>query len=547
MIDEDNQRDFTSQSEQLAYFTSKSVFTFSRVTYVKTTDFLTGEIKLPVGYVQSLKCDYLFFNNADSDGQSKYFYARITGREYIDTATTSFRFELDCYQTFLFDHTIKSSLIERNHSPVTDKRITLDLIAPDNGKIPLGTKVALKTIKIANPKENGELIIMLYMKPKTPLAEATNWLMPIVNSIPYSGDIYAIPYTVEGLGTLRNIILNYVLKDGVSLGTVQWEIDGIYIVPNIDNMLRVQFGDTGYYKFDGDYDQLFNFTLTKVEVDLQQFDLFTDEKKLNFQPYTQFSIMTSGGQSIDEIDLMGCGQYEARNQMLIYFGLEFQPFPKFNMWIGDYEGAQPISENSGGLNPKHQISIDLPQIYFNMISGLGETIKNGLLQLVQFSNISERGFTLSEEKNFSKIKSDSERNLAKAELSNQIKEETDMKKSDVFFNYTPSFQLNRTGGVAGQQFVTGLTCGIFAIYLTHYQTTMRLSIYDYFKRYGYQLNQYGVPNLRSRSLWNYVKTKDCVVTGNLPLNAKQKIQDMFDRGVTLWHTNDILDYQGVNS
>lgn len=72
------------------------------------------------------------------------------------------------------------------------------------------------------------------------------------------------------------------------------------------------------------------------------------------------------------------------------------------------------------------------------------------------------------------------------------------------------------------------------------------SIDSYFTKYGYKINQIQTPNLHTHSNFNYIKTNDCNITGNIPQIAKEYIQGLFDKGVTLWHTENIYKYTTDN-
>jgi len=58
---------------------------------------------------------------------------------------------------------------------------------------------------------------------------------------------------------------------------------------------------------------------------------------------------------------------------------------------------------------------------------------------------------------------------------------------------------------------------------------------DYFTKYGYKTYRLKTPNITGRKFWNYVKTNDCIITGNIANDEKNKIMQMFNDGVTFWH------------
>lgn len=71
---------------------------------------------------------------------------------------------------------------------------------------------------------------------------------------------------------------------------------------------------------------------------------------------------------------------------------------------------------------------------------------------------------------------------------------------------------------------------------------------NYFTMYGYKVNTLKIPNLKNRPNWNYVKTIDVNIIGDIPQNHLQTIKNMFNNGVTLWHNpSTFLDYSQNNS
>ena len=71
---------------------------------------------------------------------------------------------------------------------------------------------------------------------------------------------------------------------------------------------------------------------------------------------------------------------------------------------------------------------------------------------------------------------------------------------------------------------------------------------SYFSMYGYKTNAVKIPNITGRTNWNYVKTINCNIEGNIPQMDLQKIKEMFNKGVTLWHNSTtFLDYTQSNT
>lgn len=69
---------------------------------------------------------------------------------------------------------------------------------------------------------------------------------------------------------------------------------------------------------------------------------------------------------------------------------------------------------------------------------------------------------------------------------------------------------------------------------------------DYWTAFGYPIHEITTPQINSRSSWNYVKTVDCAFTAEAEMNILSRYRDIFNKGVTIWHTNDIGNYNLSN-
>ena len=69
---------------------------------------------------------------------------------------------------------------------------------------------------------------------------------------------------------------------------------------------------------------------------------------------------------------------------------------------------------------------------------------------------------------------------------------------------------------------------------------------NYFKMFGYTFNDLEIPNLRTRKAFNYLKTTACNIVGNIPQNYLNILKSIFDKGVTIWHNEQMFDYSQNN-
>lgn len=66
---------------------------------------------------------------------------------------------------------------------------------------------------------------------------------------------------------------------------------------------------------------------------------------------------------------------------------------------------------------------------------------------------------------------------------------------------------------------------------------------DFFNIYGYKVNEIKVPNINTRQNWNYIKTIGANILGPIPQEDLEKIKQIFDNGITFWHSPNVyLNY-----
>lgn len=69
----------------------------------------------------------------------------------------------------------------------------------------------------------------------------------------------------------------------------------------------------------------------------------------------------------------------------------------------------------------------------------------------------------------------------------------------------------------------------------------------YFTKYGYKTNKLKIPNISGRKAFNYVKTIDSAISGDLPMHSKQVINSIFNGGVTFWKSNSNIGNYNIDN
>lgn len=113
-IDNKNQLTFNNVQEQEDYFKSLPCIEMDKCTYQRKDNVIRFN-----GHIDSIiQYNYVMYKN--NNYSNKYFYAFITGMEYVNNNTTFIYITTDVFQTWQFDFTFKESFIEREMMSVQD-------------------------------------------------------------------------------------------------------------------------------------------------------------------------------------------------------------------------------------------------------------------------------------------------------------------------------------------------------------------------------------------------------------------------------------------
>lgn len=105
---------FTSKTEQKSYFNTFNYTIFTDDNYIKD-HFNSFKVPLNYDYMVDKGMNYVIFNNGHKD-----IYAFIIQKEYISEEVTRIIFEIDVFQTYMFDFIIKNSYVERMNCPISE-------------------------------------------------------------------------------------------------------------------------------------------------------------------------------------------------------------------------------------------------------------------------------------------------------------------------------------------------------------------------------------------------------------------------------------------
>lgn len=136
---------FESESAQATFFSGKVFATLSNSTYQRKN---SNTIHVPYEMDTIADCKYLRWKNTDYS--NKWYYAFVVAIDYINPGVSQITYELDVYQTFLFNMTWKQSFIEREHTQrwTTDtKSNTIPVVNTEPEGLEYGSEYKILTEK----------------------------------------------------------------------------------------------------------------------------------------------------------------------------------------------------------------------------------------------------------------------------------------------------------------------------------------------------------------------------------------------------------------
>ena len=118
--------------------------------------------------------------------------------------------------------------------------------------------------------------------------------------------------------------------------------------------------------------------------------------------------------------------------------------------------------------------------------------------------------------------------MAKMQDAKSMADNVTLQGGDTYFNY-------------GYE---NLGCKIISYQITPEYINL---LQDYFGKYGYKVHRVKIPNIHTRESWNYIQTVGANIVGNIPQMFIDALEQLFNQGITIWHTTDVGNYNLSNN
>lgn len=478
---------FGSASARFNYFASKAVRSFDNYTYQRVERYLTVGVNSEV----IEECNYLVFTNRTFS--DKIYYAFIDKIEYLSDKTSRIYFTIDVMQTWFPDCTLHPCYIDRQHSStdaIGDNIVADDLDCGDY-------------VDSFIQSYDTEPKIAFLCTFDSNYNDATGTL---------EGNMYngLVEHRFTGAKDAGNFI-NGAVEAGKADGIV-----ACYMSPG-DKTTRIELpredNADGYgprnkklFTYPYCYHRVFDSTMKLNAV-------FKDEYFRN--NVKQLLLVTTGGQGSPEIGVIPLN-YKVYAQLgpetNMAEAVYARPFPTCAYNTDIYKAYMAQNASSVFVQDTHNS--------FNAAMSMVKTGAALATNVALMSNPITAGIGLIG----TAAAAQGMANEAATVASVNAKRE-DMDRLPPQSNGTPSVSLAymNTNGVK--------------VYVTYHTVTRQYAkiIDDYWTVYGYPYHSVQIPNITSRSQWNYIRCGNSCITGPVPADALRLINDIFNRGVTFWH------------
>lgn len=525
-----NQLTFTNASAQLSYFNSKikQSYTADFYTYVKQDGYI--RVDFPIDEIQD--CNYLFYQNTGFT--NKYYFCFITNMEYASENCTRVYFEIDVWQTYQFDLVYNPSFIEREH--VNDDSIGKNTI-PEN--VELGDYVCNKKTQAefggieseaTSGVTNTHVVVGVSVE-----ADGDGVVGNTYDGI-YSGlKYYAFPHTTAGISDLNDFIQSYSEESRAE------SIRCLFLIPSkmvqgtsADHSLwasntvnRHWINLHGHEDDQTGLNKMIAMTTGKLQNNYQP-----KNNKLLTWPYRFLKVSNNSG--VDVIYNYEDFTIDANNG-----NPTFQIFSCITIGTS----IRMIPMNYRGIDLNHDEGINMGK--YPTLSWVNDEFTNWLTQNAVNIGISAIGNIAQIVGGVAMLGGGATAVSGGTAIFNGLVGIADT-VGQVYQKSKIPTQVE--GNINSGDVITAMNKNDFIFYDMSIKEEYAKIIDSYFNMFGYKVNVVKAPNITGRLNWNFVKTIANNFEGDIPQKYLEKIKNIFDNGITLWHNPATMyDYSQPNT
>lgn len=494
---------FSSGSARDSYFAGKVVATFTGGSYTRVNK---GVLRVPVAADTIYNVTYLRFNN--SGFSNRWFYAFVTGVEFVNPETTQISFEIDTIQTWFFtDCTLKQCLVEREH---TESDNVGEHILPE--PVELGEYIVGSNTRL-NAMENTHLVFVCNFEESTWdwytggygfVTDAYNHTRGYWYGLKY----VRFPATVAGFQQAATFI-----QDAVTNNKYHG-IKAMYMAPT---------------------DSLYTSSSVSITKPTRMANYTPKNNKLLTYPYNMLYITNSQGSSaVYKYENFSTNNCEFEEIQTCQINPVTTLTPKM------YNGVAVNTDETiyvGGY-PQCACNADSYDIYMANLTSWQNICKTVLQPIT--NGLTNFGYGVANLGGVAGSAVSAGGNMWRENMQNM----TSAGYGALDSTLQPPQQ---AGAITNPALYLGGFIG-FLCCQKSIKKEVAEKIDDFFTRYGYRINSLKIPNISARPSFNYTKTNGCIINGSCPADDLATLCKIFDSGITFWKNGDnIGDYSQNNS
>jgi hypothetical protein len=514
---------FNSKADQQNYFAGLPRKSFEDFTYQRKD----GIIRIPLDYDECVGYNYVMYQNPAQS--NKWYYAFITDIKYVNDGKTDITIETDVMQTWLFDYTVLTSFVEREHvEDDTRGKHIIDEGLQIGEYVVNGHQKANYTSKTYGPN-NDQMFIVVGV---TETSDGTRFTGSLYNGI-YSGlGYYAFPLS-EYATTLQTFLSKYDSGKAdaiVCMFLAPYQLLESYITAN--KVMPSSLPSTHYINSGDSANQsnsIISFSVNRID------DFTPDNNKLLTYPYRYLLVSNNNGTDVvykyENWYLNNNGNKSYYTNPLFKIEGCLTPGCSIRMIPLDYRGSE--RSDIDGINMGKFPTLNWTSDYFtnwltqNAVNIGIDTVKNiGAIGVGAVGVATGVGAGVG----IGGIVSG---------LSGIAGTLAETYKADLVPNQSK-------GNINCGDIITSSKQNDFHFYDMCIKKEFARIIDNFFTMFGYKVNDVKIPNKNHRPRYWFTKTVDVNIDGGIPAGDMQKIKDCYNRGITFWKDHSGIGRYGNN-
>lgn len=481
------------------------------------------DVKVPYNEIAMLDINYLAFCNHGYS--SEWIFCFVTSIEWRSAHTTTVHFELDIFQNNFYKCSFSQCFVERSHIPKSQDTIGGNLM-PESFET--GENYVADWTSKAYPPTN----ICMYVSKETQNDDVEGSLV---------NNVYRAAKLIHDQNPLN---INAKIDDMTGSGLSD-AILNLFMAPDLciaaeeepgknEESVIVDFSSVAWFEgYKPKNNKLYTYPYIYLAVDNNEGQAVTYrfEYSDNDNHDLQFSIIgclcTSPAIFLLPWNYNGAGlNYMEVMTMANFPECAFQS-DTYRAWFAQNQNSIIAAQNA--VYDSYQVSEQ--GIYTSMFGNLGSAVSQ-----VMAGNLSAASSGVS-----SLVSAQQQLNALDVSAGNQLRSQMAQRKDKRVLPPTIHSKIMNSNINAAYNM------NKFDFYCMSIRSQYARMVDDYWTAYGYPIYRIQTPNIRSRQSWNYIKTSNCTLHGSVDLAQLAALRNIFNNGVTVWHTDDVGNYALSNN